>query len=409
MAETKKGKGLTRRDFIKTVGIAGIASTGFEMSKGIAAAEQPEAGKAALPRRKLGKSGVEVSALALGGMFDTINNQLMLRQARTWGVTLWDTAEAYGNGLSEEGYGRFFARYPDARKDIFVATKLRWGEPEGLTEALDKCLKRLRSDYVDLLYVHGINEFKAIAEPKRFRQWASGLKGAGKIKLFGFTTHANMEDCLLDAAKTDWIDAVMLTYNFRIMNQPKMKEAVAACVDKGIGLIAMKTQGGGQVKTDSEAELQMAGRFLERGFTDKQAKIKGVLENPNIASVCSQMPSLTILSANVAAVRERTGLTRGDLELLERFAADTVGSYCAGCSRVCHEAVGGAAPVSDVMRCLMYYRDYGERDLAREVFAALPEKARAQLTQIDYSLAEKACPCRLAISKLMREALEILV
>jgi hypothetical protein len=408
MAERKKGEGLTRRDFIKTVGIAGIASTGFELSKIEAAAEQPEAGKPALPRRKLGKTGVEVSALALGGMFDTINNQLMLRQARTWGVTFWDTAEAYGNGLSEDGYGRFFARDPDARKDIFVATKLRPGEPEAMTGELDKCLKRLHSDYADLLHVHGINSFKEIAEPKKFREWAAGLKRAGKIKFFGFSTHSNMEECLLEAAKADWIDAIMLTYNFRIMNEPKMKEAVAACVDKGIGLIAMKTQGGGQVKTDSEAELKMAGRFLERGFTDKQAKLKAIMENPNIASICSQMPNLTILSANVAAVRDQTSLTRSERELLEKFASETIDSYCAGCSRICHEAIGGAAPIGDVMRCLMYYREYGERDLAREVFAGLPEKARAQLAQIDYSLAEKACPRNLAISALMREASEIL-
>jgi len=44
-------------------------------------------------------------------MFDTINNQLLLRQAYNWGVTYWDTAEAYGNGLSEDGFGRFFTRY----------------------------------------------------------------------------------------------------------------------------------------------------------------------------------------------------------------------------------------------------------------------------------------------------------
>ena len=49
----------------------------------------------------------------------------------------------------------------------------------------------------------------------------------------------------------------------------------------------------------------MAGRFLKLGFTDKQAKLKAVWENPNIASICSQMPNLTILSANVAAVLNR--------------------------------------------------------------------------------------------------------
>ncbi|MGA7642496.1 MAG: aldo/keto reductase, partial [Syntrophobacteraceae bacterium] len=108
------------------------------------------------------------------------------------------------------------------------------------------------------------------------------------------------------------------------------------------------------------------------------------------------------------AARDLTRLTRTDFELLDRFAAETYESYCAGCGRICHEAVGGAVPVSDVMRCLMYYRDYAERDLAREVYASLPEQARELLTRIDYSRAEKACPRRLAISKLMREASEIL-
>jgi len=409
MEEKEKCKGLSRRDFIKTIGIAGIASSGLNMGKADGAPEQADAGKRALPKRKLGKTGVEVSVLTLGGGFDTINNQLLLRQSLNWGVTFWDTSEAYGNGLSEEGFGRFFARNSDARKDVFLATKVHAGEPEAMTAALDKCLKRLATDYVDLLHVHGIKDFSEIAEPKPVKQWVSGLKRAGKIKLCGFSTHENMESCLLGAAKADWIDAVMFAYSFRLMNGVKMKEAIAACADKGIGLVAMKTQGGRQVQTDSEAEMQMVERFIERGFTDKQAKIKVILENPNIASICSQMPSLTILSANVAAALDRTRLTRSDFELLERFAAETHASYCAGCGRICHEAVGGAVPISDVMRCLMYYRDYGERDLAREVYAGLPDGARARLTQVDYSFAEKACPQRLAISKLMREASEILI
>jgi len=409
MEQKEKYEGLTRRNFIKTIGLAGIASTGLDVGKAGAAPEQADAGKSALPRRKLGKTGVEVPVLSLGGMFDTINNQMVLRQALDWGVNFWDTAELYGNGLSEEGYGRFLTKNPDARKQLFIATKLHHYEPEALTAALDKGLKRLCTDYVDLFYMHCINDFSDIAAPKQYREWASGAKKAGKIKLFGFSAHSNMENCLLSAAKEDWIDAIMFTYNFRVMNTGKMKEAIAACAERGIGLVAIKTQGGQQEKPESEAEMEFAKRFLDRGFTDKQAKIMAVLENPNISSVCSHMPNLTILAANIAAARSKTRLTQSDLDLLERFAAETRESYCAGCGRICHEAVGGTVPVSDIMRCLMYYRDYGEHDLAREVFAGLPHEARAVLTQIDYSRAEEACPQKLAISKLMREASEILV
>lgn len=406
MTEKKRAEGLTRRDFIKTVGLGGMAVAAAEASVAMAAPQSGEPGAASIPTRKLGKTGAEVSILNLGGMFDTINNQLLLRQAYNWGVRFWDTAQAYGNGMSEEGYGRFLSRMPEARKEIFLVTKTHPGAPASLTEAIDKSLKRLHTDYVDLFFLHGIADLNQI--PGATREWVAEMKRTGKIRFFGFSSHSNMEDCLLASAKAGWIDAAMFSYNFRLMQTQKMKDAVAACVGSGVGLIAMKTQGGGPVKKDSEAELKLAGRFLDRGFTDKQAKLKAVWENPNIASVCSQMPSITILSANVAAARDRTSLSRSDFDLLEQFAAESRTGYCAGCSSVCHEAVAGAVPVSDVMRCLMYYRDYGERDLAREVFAGLSEEARARLERIDYSRAERACPQGLAIAELMREASRLL-
>ena len=341
-----------------------------------------------------------------GGMFDTVNNQLLLRQAYNWGVTYWDTAEGYGNGLSEDGFGRFFTRNPGSRQNIFLVTKTRPGAPSKMAESFETSLKKLQTDYVDLFFCHGIGSVSELGDP--IREWAAQMKAAGKMKFFGFSTHTNMEDCLLGAAKSGGIDAVMFTYNFRLMGTDKMKEAVAACVASGIGLVAMKSQGGGPVRTDSEAELQVAGKFLERGFTDKQARLKAVWENPNIACICSQMPNLTTLAANVAAARDVTSLAREDFESLQRFAEETKCGYCAGCERLCREAVGGVIPVSDVMRCLMYYRDYGDRELARLVFAGLPEEARMQLAEFDYSNAEKICPQGLAVADLMKDAARLL-
>ena len=199
MDNTKKQQGVTRRGFIRTVGIGGVAATALGIPGGVGA-QAPAGGQAAtMPKRKLGKTGVEVSILCLGGMFDTINNQLLLKQALKWGVTYWDTAESYGNGLSEEGMGRFFARNPEARKEIFLVTKLRPSPPDKLTERLDKSLKRLQTDHVDLFFIHGITDINEIAAVK---DWAAQMKKAGKIKFFGFSTHTNMEDCLLGAAKS---------------------------------------------------------------------------------------------------------------------------------------------------------------------------------------------------------------
>jgi aryl-alcohol dehydrogenase-like predicted oxidoreductase len=410
MSKKIEGTGLTRRDFVKTVGLAGLAVAGTGATGAFAAPEPPAAAApaATTPKRKLGKTGVEVSSLALGGMFDTINNQLLLKKALKWGVTYWDTAESYGSGLSEEGLGRFFARHPEARKQIFLVTKVHHPKGSDLTARLDKCLKRLQTDHVDLFFIHAITDIDDMKPA--YKTWAAEMKKAGKFKFFGFSSHTNMEDCLLGAAKLDWIDAVMFTYNFRVMHSPKMQEAVNACAKAGIGLVAMKTLAGqpGAPKIASETKLEMAERFLKRGFTDKQAKLKVVWENPHIASLCSQMPNLTILSANVAAARDQTKLAREEFESLRRYALETKADYCAGCGQICQEAVGGAVPVNEVMRCLMYHQYYGEPELARQTFAGLPEEVRQRLAAVDYSRAEQACPQGLAIAQLMRQAMEIL-
>jgi predicted aldo/keto reductase-like oxidoreductase len=408
MSRKNKDANLSRRDFVKTVGFASLAVAGGGVMGAVAAPEPPAATvkAATVPKRQLGKTGVGVSILNLGCMFDTINNQLLLKQCLKWGVTFWDTAEHYGNTLSEEGIGRFFARNPEARKEIFLVTKL---QPQGgnFTERLGNCLKRLQTSYVDLFFIPALT---GIDEMTPFKDWAAEMKKAGLIKFFGFSTHTNMEDCLLGAARLEWIDAVMTTYNFQVMDNPRMQEAVNACAKAGIGLVAMKSQAGrpGAPEISSKARLEMAERFLKRGFTDKQAKLKIVWENPQIASICSQMPTLTILSANVAAALDQTKLALGEVDSLRQYAQETWSDYCAGCGQICQEAVGGAVPINEIMRCLMYQQYYGEPELARLTFAGLPEGVRRRLTAVDYSQAEQVCPRGLAIAALMRQAQEMI-
>jgi predicted aldo/keto reductase-like oxidoreductase len=150
----------------------------------------------------------------------------------------------------------------------------------------------------------------------------------------------------------------------------------------------------------------MAGRFLRKGFTDAQAKLMAVWQNPDIASICSQMPNMTILKANVSAALNRNDLSSKDTGLLHRYALETHSDYCAGCTDVCESAVEPDVPIGDVMRCLMYYRSYGDRDYAAVQFKTIPEHIRRQMANLDYSPAERRCPQKMAIGKLMREAIK---
>jgi hypothetical protein len=404
----KSGKS-NRRDFFKKAAALGLGATmgGSSLWRPQQASAQITIPKEPMPRRPFGRSGIMVSTLSLGGMFDILNNRLMLAKALDWGINYWDTAEGYGRGRSEEGIGRWFARNPDTRKQVFLVTKLSTRRGGNFTSRLEESLKRLHTDYVDLFFVHGIRDISEMEVS--LKSWAQGMKKAGKIRLFGFSTHANMEECLEGAAKFPWIDGIMFTYNYRLMHEPRMKEAVEACYRAGIGLTAMKTQGGGPVKSDSESEIEMAGRFMQKGFSDSQAKLIAVWQDKRIASICSQMPNLTIMATNAAAAVEQTRLSKSDRALLAQYAEETCGDYCAGCERLCSGVLAQKVPISDVMRCLMYFHSYQDLGLALATFQNLPTQARELLTQVDFSEAERSCPRNLQIGQLMREAATLFV
>ncbi len=404
-------KRCTRRDFFKTTGAAGVGVLITPLAAG--AQIRPDSGNLKLiteqsrvPTRSFGNSGIQVSILSLGGMFDMISNQLMLRQALRWGVTYWDTADCYGGG-SEAGIGKYFRKYPQDRKKVFLVTKSDARDPKGIAELLNRSLARLNTDYIDLYFIHGISSIDELGDDTR--RWAEKAKAAGKIRLFGFSTHSNMEELLLKASQLGYIDGIMMTYNFRNMHTPEMKRAVAACVKAGIGLTAMKTQAERSWRSLSKgdtAQEKLMTAWEKRGFTEHQAKLKAVWTNPHIAAICSQMPNMTILKANVAAAVDTTPLSSQDMHLFEQYAHASAAQYCAGCGQICARAVDNKVPISDIMRYHMYGRSYGRLDWARDHFKALPARLKQQITQIDYTMAERHCPQKMPIARLMLEAVK---
>ena len=390
-----------RRMFLKTMLAAGAGSL-----VGYTRADEPIT-PTLVPVRPFGRTGVNVSILGLGGMFDINTNQIILKQALKYGVTYWDTADCYNGGKSETGIGMYFEKNPDVRKQIFLVSKSDARDPDGMTGLLTRSLERMKTDAIDLYFIHGVKNISELTDD--MKAWVARAKKEKKIKFFGFSAHSNMEELLLAASGMSWIDGIMMSYNYRLMQSDKMRSAVDACAKAGIGLTAMKTQGGGQIKADNETELKMAGQFLGQGFTEQQAKLKAIWEEPNIACICSQMPNMTILMANIAAAFDKTTLSAESRALLRQYASETCSGYCAGCASICESAVNSPAPIADVMRHLMYSRHYGDQALAASLFDRMPGSVRETLASGDFSHAESVCPNRLPIGRLMREAVQELV
>ncbi len=403
---------IDRRNFLKAAGAAGLGSViasryAFAEANTPAPAEPNNTTEKAkypqLPKRKLGRADIEIPVICNGVMFNVVENPVILRASLRYGVTYWDTASGYAGGNSELGVGHFFKKNPDVRKDIFLVTKASGARTaEQVEQKLQESLKRMNTDYIDMYYgVHGCSDPKQLTDD--LARWAEDAKKRNLIKYFGFSTHSNMAKCLMAASKLPWIDAVMTSYNISLMLQPDMKEAVQACREAGVAVIAMKVIRGVQNQIPA-AEEKLLTHFLDKGYNREQALIKIVLDDDRITAACIRMENVTLLQTNVAAVVDKTELTPDDLEALREYAAETCTGYCAGCADICAAAVPAMPYTAEVMRYLMYYKSYGDTDRARELFAQLPASAKARVRTADYSAAEARCPQRMPIAKLMAEA-----
>jgi hypothetical protein len=135
-----------------------------------------------------------------------------------------------------------------------------------------------------------------------------------------------MEECLLGATKLGWIDGIMFTYNFRVMYSEKMKKAVDECYKAGIGLTAMKTQATGWGTKGgplNDKERSLLNQFTEKGLSAEQAKLKAVWDDNRIASICSYMTNMKVLTENASAAMDNNKLSDKDIDYLKHYARET--------------------------------------------------------------------------------------
>ena len=171
----------------------------------------------------------------------------------------------------------------------------------------------------------------------------------------------------------------------------------------------MKTQATGGFGTQkiislNEIEQSFFNQFKKKGLTIEQAKLKAVWDDHRITSICSHMTNMKILTANASAAMDKTKLSSQDKYLLDQYAHETASNYCAGCASICESEINNEVPISDVMRYLMYSRCYGEPERAKSAFKGLSLKIRRRMGNIDYKEAERQCPQKMKIGRLMQEA-----
>ena len=159
------------------------------------------------------------------------------------------------------------------------------------------------------------------------------------------------------------------------------------------------------IGSETDDALKMTENFLKKGYTAEQAKLKVVWENPHIASICAAMPNMTILQANIDEALNKQRLSGGTGSGWNNMLEKRLPATAADELHICESAVDLDVPISDILRCSMYAHGYGSRDMALSLFNTLTD-TRDNVFKADYSRAEKSCPQKIKISRVLKRACE---
>jgi aryl-alcohol dehydrogenase-like predicted oxidoreductase len=273
--------------------------------------------------RKLGRSGIEVSAVGLGCMtlgLDKSKAERIIRKALDLGVTLFDTADLYDKGLNEELVGETLHGMRDS---VVIATKVgnRW-RPDGsgwdwdptetyVLQAVRESLRRLKTDYIDLYQLHGgtmddpaeetVRAFERLLKDGTIRAW-----GISSIRPNVVRRYAAMAE-----SGTAGLSSEMVQYS--LLDRRPEEEILETARRAGFGVLVRGAVAGGLLagKPPAEylglaaSEVQAAQEALRAiSGSDKdmaQTAIRFVLSHPAVTAVAAGASSAAQVEANVAA------------------------------------------------------------------------------------------------------------
>ena len=300
---------LSRRDFLGKSGLALGAVAALPALPAAAAGSK-------LPHRVLGRTGVSVPILAFGCgsrflMYESEEAGLAaLNRAIDMGITYLDTAIDYGDGKSETRVGMVMKT---RRKEVFLATKIpeRARTRDAALKEVEASLKRLQTDHVDLLHVHGLGgeaDLAKIEAPDGVLKALYELRSQKTARFIGMTSHTDGA-VMARAIEGNDLDCVQMAMNPARANRFE-ELALPAARAKNLGVILMKVTG--------------QEHLLGAGKAEAAPLLRYAWSLPVTTVVCG-MPKAEFVAANVASARGFTSMPPAEMDRLrERLAGERV-------------------------------------------------------------------------------------
>jgi aryl-alcohol dehydrogenase-like predicted oxidoreductase len=374
--------GLTRRAVLTAAGaFAGglAAAAGCKYRKQLflissppeAETERSEwAGSRVRRYRPLGRTGFEISDISFG--CSDLNDPTVVQRALERGVNYFDTSPDYADANSEIALGEGIKGFP--RDRIFVASKfctpkghLKNGTPvTGVITAVEESLRRLGTDYLDLVHIHAVNSVDRLMAAN-IHEAFDRLKEAGKVRFLGVSSHTvNLERVMHHAVECGRFDVIMVAYNFK--SWPELDSIFRKAHQRGVGVVAMKT-----LKGAYHSKLADFTPTERESFA--QAAFKWVLSNPSVSGLVISIGRFEQIDEYLHASGQ--AVTQRDRTLLEKYdrlvAAEYCRPGCGGCLGRCPHGV----PIDDVLRYEMYAENYGRQKQAMLLYSRIPLERRA--------------------------------
>ena len=432
---SRSGKGLSRRVFLGA-SLAAIPTLGLnpgrvrERTAGGPGLQPPSDPPRIKAFRTLGRTGWRVSDISFGA--GLLSNAGVLQLALDRGMNYIDTGEHYERGGSERTIGE--ALKGRDRKSVFVTTKLNLSfdkriDKAGIRERFQKCLERMRLEYVDCLMIHMCTLAQVKHEP--YHEAIRELKAEGRVRFSGLSNHGAdlslygrlddpMDEVVLAAAEDGRFDVVLFAYNY--LKADTGGRIFAACKARDMGTTLMKMDPAFYIQEDKnvlasieekfksqnkavpEAMVKLAERAKERAvkteaFLKRQnlsgleqardAAIRFCLDNPDVHCVCPSINSFETLDSLLAL----SGQTMGskDKAVLAGCAEVAGDSTCRFACGVCEAACPRGVPVNAIMRYNYYFKGKGQEKMAMAEYAALGTRGAASCADCDGPCGP-ACP-----------------
>jgi len=289
---------------------------------------------------RLGSTGTEVSALALGCMSygePTRGNHAwtlgeedsipLIRRAVELGITFFDTANVYSDGSSEEITGRALKELT-RREEVVIATKVHGAMGEGpnsrglsrkhIMWQIDESLRRLGTDYVDLYQIHRFDPATPLEETL---EALDDLVRAGKVRYLGASSMDawRFSKALHLQRANGWARFVTMQDHYNLVNREEEREMLPLCADEGVGSLPWSPLARGRLTRDWDATT-------DRSATDEFGK----------TLYAAQEDSDRRVAAAVAEVAEARGLPRAQVALAWVSRNHVVTAPIVGGTRVSH-------------------------------------------------------------------------